>query len=61
MKFKNTIVFIALFFLVGYVTMAQPNPGGDPDEAVPITGIEILLLAGGAFGFRKLIKSKKKD
>lgn len=29
------------------------NPGGDPDEEVPISGIGILLAAGAAFGAKK--------
>jgi hypothetical protein len=33
------------------------NPGGG--NPVPITGIEILIGAGGAYGLRKLMKRKK--
>jgi hypothetical protein len=39
------------------VLYAQPDPGGDPD--VPITGIEILIGAGGALGLKKLLGKRK--
>jgi hypothetical protein len=41
------------------VAFAQPgDPGGDPD--VPITGIEILIGAGGALGLKKAWENRKK-
>lgn len=53
-----------------YCSLAQPGvgPGGGPPGGggnpgggtpVPITGIEILLIAGGALGFKRFIASKK--
>lgn len=48
-----------LFFLASSMVYSQPprdtpgNPGGDPDEEVPISGIGILLAAGAAFGAKK--------
>lgn len=40
---------------------AQPgDPGPDPDNPVPITGIEYLIAAGAAFGAKKLYDKKKK-
>lgn len=39
----------SLFYYLG----AQPNPGGDPDEEVPISGIGVLLAAGAAYGAKK--------
>lgn len=47
------------------MAIAQPG-GGDPGGggnpgAVPIGGIEILLLAGGALGIRKLVSGKKRN
>lgn len=54
---KTTFIIILLF--IAYPILAQPaNPSGDPD--VPITGIEILIAAGGALGLRSLI-AKRKD
>lgn len=39
---------------------AQPgDPGGDPD--VPISGIEILLVAGGLLGVRRFFKTRNKE
>lgn len=56
MKFCLVIVFS----LVSLVVMAQPSdPGGGGNPTVPITGIEILIAAGGALGIRKLIQSRK--
>jgi hypothetical protein len=53
-----TITFILI--IVDY-TSAQPgDPGGDPD-AVPITGIELLIGAGAAFGARKLFVTRNRN
>ncbi len=50
------IITIACFF---NEAKAQPgDPGGDPD--VPITGIEILIGAGGALGLKKAWDNRKK-
>jgi len=60
-KFNTLLLFFCFFiFYVGntFSSFAQPgDPGGDPD--VPISGIEILLVIGGALGFKKLIGSKR--
>lgn len=49
----------------GFSAYTQPgpdNPGGeDPENPVPITGIEYLLAAGAALGFKKLYDKKKKE
>lgn len=54
------IFFIFYFFSVGLV-FAQPGDpgGGDPD--VPITGIEILIGIGSAFGASRFLKGKLKS
>lgn len=58
---RRIIIMLSLVIMTCSVALAQPeNPGGDPDE-VPIGGIEILLLAGGALGAKKLIQRRKKD
>ena len=55
---KTGLLVILLF--VTYPIIAQPgDPGGDPD-AVPITGIEILIGAGALFGAKKIYDSRKK-
>lgn len=59
---KSTLILSLL--LIGISTMsAQPgDPGGgtDPDNPVPITGIEYLIAAGAAFGAKKIYDKKKK-
>lgn len=54
------IRYIFYFLLVTASSVqAQPgDPGGDPD--VPITGIEILIGAGGALGVKKMLDKKKR-
>jgi len=61
MKLKFILSFIALLFLTISAVEAQPGGGGPGDPDVPITGIEILLAAGGVLGMRKLINSRKKS
>jgi hypothetical protein len=56
----KTILMVILLF-VAYPMIAQPgDPGGDPD-AVPITGIEILIGVGALFGVKKIYDSKKNN
>jgi hypothetical protein len=48
--------------LVSTQALAQPeNPVDVQDTPVPITGLEILFLAGGALGGYKAYKKKKDD
>lgn len=55
--FIQRLVLSTILCLVVFVAMAQPgDPGGDPD--VPITGIEILLLLGGALGIKRIVSAK---
>ncbi|NOS55450.1 MAG: hypothetical protein HOP37_04240 [Cyclobacteriaceae bacterium] len=57
--FKRVLALSFLFCVSAVVVYAQPgDPGGDPD--VPITGIEILIGAGGALGIKKMLKKRKK-
>lgn len=62
-KAKQVIVFCIVIVALSVTNVdAQPgDPGGGtkPGEEVPITGIEILVAAGGALGIRKLIQSRK--
>jgi hypothetical protein len=69
MKGQYMICFkrvLALSFLmcvsacVLYAQVGDPGGGEDPDE-VPITGIEILIGAGGALGLKKLLNKRKKS
>jgi hypothetical protein len=53
---KTAILFGIIFFAARL--MAQPgDPGGDPD--VPISGIELLIGAGGIYGLRKMMQKNK--
>lgn len=55
---KASFIIIILLFIT-YPLLAQPaDPSTDPD--VPITGIEILIAAGGALGLRSLIAKRNK-
>ncbi len=63
---KIPFLFIFTFFtLVGIVDVqAQPGGGGpggggDPNDPVPITGVEWLLIAGAGFGAKKLYDKKQ--
>jgi hypothetical protein len=58
--FKVVILF-SLFATLSVTVMAQPGDPDPPDDLVPVTGIEILLLAGGALGGAKLLRKGKKD
>ena len=54
------VLLFALFLIISLGTYAQPgDPGGDPD--VPITGIEILVVAGGLLGLKKLLNRSNKS
>lgn len=58
---KYSILLSLVFVLIAQIALAQPgNPAGDPD-VVPITGLEYLLIAGGALGGYKLFKKKKAE
>lgn len=55
--------FLGPFLLILCSTIAWGQPGdpaGDPD-VVPITGLEYLLIAGGALGGYKLFKNRNKE
>jgi hypothetical protein len=56
---KKIFLCLALCVLVLTVNAQPGNPDGDPD--VPISGIEILLAAGGVAGLRKWYVSRKKS
>lgn len=55
------LLVLLLLVLAPLLLLAQPGPPPpDPGDPVPITGIEILLVAGGLLGFRKHYRSHKK-
>jgi hypothetical protein len=51
---------LALGLLSTSLAVAQPT-GGGPGTPIPVTGIEMLLAAGGLWGAKKIFdRSKKK-
>jgi LPXTG-motif cell wall-anchored protein len=66
-KIKPYRVLRPLLILIGTtlvsfsIAVAQPgDPGGDPDNPVPISGIELLIAAGALLGFKKIKNISKK-
>ena len=68
MVFKRLVIVVA-FCILNTFAHAQPppapatqpqNPQGDPDNPVPITGIEYLILAGSAYGVYRYSNRKNK-
>lgn len=60
------LVSVFVFVLVGVINSFGQPPGNGlpPGNPVPITGIEILLASGGAYGIYRLTRkagSKNKD
>ena len=55
---KIFLLSIHLVLLTSVLAIAQPDlPPSDP-QVVPITGLEYLLLGGGAYGIYRLSKKK---
>lgn len=56
---KVLLASISLLLLSTLWVYGQPgNPPGNP---VPITGLEYLLIGGGAYGVSRLLKKKIKS
>ena len=51
---------VVLVFWQSTDVLGQPGGFPDPDNPVPITGIEYLIGGGLVYGIRSLIKSRKK-
>lgn len=60
MTIVRRLVFLAILSLSYGQLSAQPaiNPEEDPDR-VPITGLEYLLIGGGAYGASRLLRRRK--
>lgn len=56
------VVTLFIILVIPGASLAQPTgggPGGTP-PAIPVTGVEILLLGGGIFGAKKIYNHMKK-
>lgn len=53
---------VAIFIFTSSLLLAQPSGGGpgDPDDPVPLGGIELLIAAGALFGAKKAFDKKRK-
>ncbi|MDH4093035.1 MAG: hypothetical protein OEV74_21775 [Cyclobacteriaceae bacterium] len=52
------LIFVAISTELSF---GQPQAGGpQTPDAVPITGIEYLLIGGGAYGISRLLKNRNK-
>lgn len=59
--FRKQVLVIILFFIPFTGIKAQPgDPGDDPGNPVPISGIEILIALGALFGAKKVYDIRKK-
>jgi hypothetical protein len=59
----RTVLLIVLLFFNISVVFSQPCQGpecGEDPDAVPISGIEWLLLGGATLGATRLFRNKKK-
>jgi hypothetical protein len=60
MDLKRALIVFAVLFIGTFQLFGQPgDPTTDPDNAVPITGLEWLLAGGAALGMKKLLSSRK--
>ena len=55
---KIFLLSILLILLTSLFVVAQPGPPPPDPDIVPITGIEYLLLGGGAYGVYRFSKKK---
>ncbi|HTN45236.1 MAG TPA: hypothetical protein VL098_02745 [Flavipsychrobacter sp.] len=57
---KKAFFTVAILALPALCYAAPPDPGGDPDEPVPVDGgISLLVAAGVGYGAKKLHDAKK--
>jgi len=54
-------LLLLMFSMSWLLVSAQPGDlfNGDPDNAVPITGLEWLLAGGCLLGLKKIINTRK--
>ncbi len=56
---KYLLISITIVLFTSILVIAQPNTPPQPD-IVPITGVEYLLLGGGAYGIYRFQKKRNK-
>lgn len=57
---RKLFLVLSIVFISSLTSSAQPgNPEEDPDQPVPITGIEWLIAGGCAIGLKKFLSSKR--
>ncbi|MCD6062946.1 MAG: hypothetical protein K0R82_857 [Flavipsychrobacter sp.] len=57
---KKSILF-SLLFGMSVIAFAQGDPGGNPDEDVPLDGgIAFVAVAGAMYGARKLKEARNR-
>lgn len=59
MKNERFLLLLILFFSTINL-WAQPGDPGGGGNPTPITGLEILLAAGGLFGAKRLYSNRRK-
>jgi hypothetical protein len=57
---KKLILFCS-FLLAVLIVKAQPGNPVDPDNPVPLSGIEILLASGALLGAKRFFDFRKKQ
>jgi hypothetical protein len=55
------ILLIMLVILAPVMARSQPGNPPDPDDVVPISGIELLIGAGALLGGKRLYDVKRKS
>lgn len=57
---KIFLFSINLILLTSVLALAQPDPPPPDPPVVPLTGLEYLLIGGGAYGIYRYQKEKKR-
>jgi hypothetical protein len=57
----GTLLTITVFTILSTstATLAQPGDPTNPDNQVPIGGIEILIVSGSIYGVKKILERRK--
>jgi hypothetical protein len=58
-KYFIAVILFSVITLVASAQPQPPDPQTDPDAAVPITGLEYLLIGGAAYGVARIVKKRK--